>query len=345
MKLDSFLSRQDSQFVAGIAIFMMLVHHLFGFDSFRLLGNEYVETFSIGGISIERMLAAFGKLCVAVFAFISGYVIWKMRSRYSTWRQRAQRIFRFLIAYWVIVALFMIGALLTGDTIPDGNSFFLGLFGLSNGPNEVYVNVPFAWYVAFYILLIICTPVLLYIYSSNHVWFDVLWFILLAYGCSLISVEPLSSIVSPISAAMAGIIVAKWRLFDTLNNNHIFQKTWVSLGLLAILAVGRQMLILVNGGVGFLDGWLAAIFIFLVVSFFHSSRSKYLSKFFLLMGAYSMNLWFLHGIFFTGQRPLQWIIYWPKISVLIVFVCILILLPVAIACDRVQGSINKILKL
>ena len=53
----------------------------FSFYWLRFYGNGFYEPVKIGGISIERMLAAFGKLCVAIFAFNSGVAIWKKRQQ------------------------------------------------------------------------------------------------------------------------------------------------------------------------------------------------------------------------------------------------------------------------
>ena len=62
-----------------IAILLMVFHHFFGFDDFRNPQNYYIESFNIHGISFERMLAAFGKICVSIFAFFSGYALYKWR--------------------------------------------------------------------------------------------------------------------------------------------------------------------------------------------------------------------------------------------------------------------------
>jgi hypothetical protein len=52
----------------------------------------------------------------------------------------------------------------------------------------------------------------------------------------------------------------------------------------------------------------------------------------LLLGALSMPLWFLHGLFFT-QLPLQWLLYLPHLSVLV------LLIPVAMGVKWLQGFV------
>jgi len=138
--------------VSGIAILLMVFHHFFGFDDFRNPQNYYIESFSIHGISFERMLAAFGKICVSTFSFLSGYALYKMADNYRTYPKVLLRLGRFLIDYWIVMALFLLYAVIIGDELPDIHNFMLNLAGLATLPVSTYVNVAFAWYVAFYIL-------------------------------------------------------------------------------------------------------------------------------------------------------------------------------------------------
>ena len=54
-----------------------------------------------------------------------------------------------------------------------------------------------------------------------------------------------------------------------------------------------------------------------------------------------MNLWFLHGIFFTGSRPLQIWLYYPEYPFLIFILGIILLLPLAIGCDYIQKTLYR----
>ena len=69
------LSKNDSTLIYGIAILMMIYHHLFAIP--QKLGNT--DYFSIlntlfGGITEQRLAWLF-RLCVPFYAFISGYGI------------------------------------------------------------------------------------------------------------------------------------------------------------------------------------------------------------------------------------------------------------------------------
>lgn len=58
----------------------------------------------------------------------------------------------------------------------------------------------------------------------------------------------------------------------------------------------------------------------------------------LLLGALSMPLWFLHGLFFT-QLPLQWLLYLPHLSVLVLLWGLVLLIPVAMVVKWLQGFV------
>ncbi len=94
-------------------------------------------------------LAMFSKLCVAIFAFNTGYAMWTKQESY-TYSKITSRIFNFLIQYWVICILFIGYALLAGDTLPTLKQFGFNLFGVKTSTTE-FVSCGFAWYVYFYI--------------------------------------------------------------------------------------------------------------------------------------------------------------------------------------------------
>lgn len=124
-------------------------------------GNTYASLFSIGGIEFERILAAFGKLCVSIFAFCSDYAIWIVSAQYSSWLLIFKRLGKFLQSYWIICILFIVLGLCLGLQTPSIKNFGLNLIGLRTDPFFSYVNVVFGWYVAFYCCLLLLAPFLL----------------------------------------------------------------------------------------------------------------------------------------------------------------------------------------
>ncbi len=67
------LGYETSKYLKAVAIVMMIVHHFFAFPN-RLMANDlFVSIGSIQGKPIEQIIGEMCKLCVCIFAFISGY--------------------------------------------------------------------------------------------------------------------------------------------------------------------------------------------------------------------------------------------------------------------------------
>ena len=342
-RTDSY-GKQEATMIAGIAIILMFIHHFFGFEEYRFYGNGFYEPVKIGGISIERMLAAFGKLCVAIFAFNSGVAIWKKRNNYISPKALLVRASKFLLNYWIVMFLFMAYAIIAKEPAPDMRSLYCNLLGLNTGPEYEYVNVAFAWYVFFYIVLLAISPLLITIFNQTNRKVDILMFMAFSFIPELISNPLWNTIASTLPAAIAGILTAKWNLFSLAGNILRNCHSLLLCISLAIVAITRQTLILFNLTWGGNDAVFALLTILLLAGLTSRQKVSWIKKFLVFLGSYSMNLWFLHSIFFTGSRPLQSILYWPQLSVAILAWGLMFLLPAAILCSNVQHHLWTILK-
>ena len=101
------LSSEDSKVIKGVAICLMLCHHLFSNDLYS------------GDSPMALFLAVFGKVCVSLFLLLSGY---GMAVQYSkvienvsgvgkwfshTARFLAKRFLNFYVGYWIIFIIFV----------------------------------------------------------------------------------------------------------------------------------------------------------------------------------------------------------------------------------------------
>ena len=66
---------------------------------------------------------------------------------------------------------------------------------------------------------------------------------------------------------------------------------------------------------------------------------KIIEKGFVILGKYSMNMWFLHGIFFTPKKTLQWIAYFPKYPILILIWTLFLMFWCSVLIARLQNYI------
>ena len=102
--VDGFISREDTKWIKGIAIILMLMHHLWAFPE-RIAGGELKYLFTFFGESSIAYFGAFGKICVSLFFFIGGY---------GTYLSYAGKEFdivgklkKLYISYWKVFVVFI----------------------------------------------------------------------------------------------------------------------------------------------------------------------------------------------------------------------------------------------
>ena len=69
--IDNLISKADTKIIKGLAIVLMLMHHLWAFLNRIAVNLNYI--FTIFGQSSIVYIGAFGKICVSIFFFIGGY--------------------------------------------------------------------------------------------------------------------------------------------------------------------------------------------------------------------------------------------------------------------------------
>lgn len=158
--MKTYFDKEMSVMLGGVAILLMMFHHLFAFPD-RIPDPVAIDWGgSIGRISASY-LASFGKICVYIFAFISGYALWIKQDSFRTYRQCGRRLLKFLCIYWSVVVLFLLTGFLNNDTLPSPTNLLLNLFGLRLGPASGWINVTHAWYVSYYIIFILACPLII----------------------------------------------------------------------------------------------------------------------------------------------------------------------------------------
>lgn len=337
-------SRHDAAIMSAIGVLLMIAHHLFGFQDFLSPDVGWNSMFMLCGIEVERIIAAFGKICVALFAFNSGYVMWKMQHSYLDTFNRCRRILSFLVSYWIILLLFWIYAIIIGDPLPGFKDALMNLAGLNTGPDKIFVNIPFAWYVAYYVSFIILSPILLKLFSRSLT-SDIALYILIGITLQFIRCDFLS----PLMIGIEGMLFAKYSIFQLIAGRIPTFRIHLFLIVISILVTIRQGCILLNvnlfNTIGGVDFFIVPIFIFTTTLISRKIRAIYLTNILIFIATCSMNLWFLHGIFFTASRPLQPLLYSSHSPFLIYLTVLTLTLPVASLLHLFQRRFLTLLKL
>lgn len=71
-----YFTKEHTQIAKGVAILLMIAHHLFAFPERIYINSGYISMVSLFGYDIEFLIGIFGKLCVAMYLFLSGYGIY-----------------------------------------------------------------------------------------------------------------------------------------------------------------------------------------------------------------------------------------------------------------------------
>ena len=152
------MTKKHTHMLYGIAIAMMLYHHLFCIPS-RLNCNY----FSVLG-NIELKLAWFCRICVAVYAFITGYGLCKssptkmetnlFKKITQDYKFILKHLFQFMKKYWIVFVFFVPIRMIVNPPLITPKSFIMSLFGLDYTYNGEW------WYIKKYIVLLILFPIL-----------------------------------------------------------------------------------------------------------------------------------------------------------------------------------------
>ena len=169
-------SKQNTLALKGIAIIMMMFHHCF-LSPERFAGFD-VSFFPIGQEAAVQM-SLFFKICVSIFAFITGYGLMISYSKYTSVHENdngkaigkwtATRLIKTLSGYWIIVILSliicqMIDARVSTEFFKSGTINGIWII-IANMMGVTYLlNVPALngtwWYMSVAILFIVSIPVL-----------------------------------------------------------------------------------------------------------------------------------------------------------------------------------------
>jgi len=136
----SYFNKEMSLKIKGMAIIFMFVHHVLTFE------KNWPE-----GYSASKTLVWFAnhfqsptRICVSVFAFLTGYYYFFEK---KTIQNSLKRIQKLIISYWFVFCIFLLIYCLSMTPLPSIPELLMELLGLKS---KIAV---FNWYVVFILLL------------------------------------------------------------------------------------------------------------------------------------------------------------------------------------------------
>ena len=317
---NSVLTKEKSCIIYGVAIILMVFHHLFAFPD--RITNNYIALFDFRFLHIETLIAYFGKICIAMYAFVSGYGLTKKAMTVEkTYLMVFQQLKKFYIHYWGVFFVFVPYGIIKRVFGIHLQELIENFLGLSCSYNAEW------WYVKQYVIMLLVFPFLNYVYKQ---WIKKLQLrnrlsISLVLACMIAFKD---ENLRYIMVFIVGIIFAKENL---LNIFRFSRCIYAVVGLLFVFVVRT-----IWGGSGQLDIILTPIYIYTICIL---SDLNIIQKYFVpcikVLGKYSVYIWLTHTFFIYY--------YFPNI-VFVARYSIVILVWTLLLCIGVASIIDGILK-
>ncbi len=171
-------TRQDTKMVKGVAILLMLCHHLFAYSDRLKDGNSYTALLTFNSTNSAQLMGLFGKTCVALFLFLGGlgtYMAWQSRRAKLAGQSDAlvaQEMSHFTFgklkglygAYLKVFCIIVPVAVLLGDTSVrlTADKLFWNAVGLNISYNGEW------WFFTDYLILLVTFPLMQRFVDRRH---------------------------------------------------------------------------------------------------------------------------------------------------------------------------------
>lgn len=339
MKKGEFISKQEATLLSGVAVALMVFHHLFGFP--ERISSSYVMLFDNQYIHMETILSYFGRICVSIFAFSSGYGLTKKALSNINSRSNVRNLYsnalrqlkKFYIKYWIVFIIFIPIGFLIGRYDIKICELIKSFFGLSSIYNGEW------WYVSYYVKFLLIFPLLFlfndYVASKKH-GDKLLGLLLLVFIIFImVSYNGLSVFLS----FYEGMIFVNLGIYEKLYAK--IKKSVIIGGCCTCFVFALSMWIrMIKVGDSQYDYIFAPILIFCMVLWFKSRFFiKYVKDILLVVGKYSTYIWLTHTFF--AYYYFQPLIYVMEYSTIIYIWCMVISIVTGIICDKINYRLEK----
>lgn len=300
---------QNNTLVAkGIAITLMLIHHLFTFPE-RISNTSYLTILPFFPLkyNFEYYIGDFGKICVAVFIFLSGFGMCKSITKKpkNIFLYSIGKILSFFKTYWLCFIVFIPIGLIFFSNQSRYNfsleSFVFNFIGINTSYNGEW------WFVKVYLLLLILFPFFFYLLKKSS--FGLFFISFVGFILSE-RINFCSNFLFWQLAFVIGILFAYLNIFE--KSEVLFNKKtniFYSIGVCLLIFLARFRF-----GMD-IDLFITPFFVYYSSAIFISRNI--VNKLISFLGDYSFEIWLIHSFF--CYYYFQNLVFFPKISILILF--------------------------
>ena len=287
------MTKQTSRILKGICGFLIVCTHVFGFYA----SSSELFKIQIGSYVLEDVLSRICDIAVYIFAFISGYGLFKSYEGKSTkelFKGTLTKLIRFLLSYWIIVFTLFVPFY----SIKNGSFNFLETFKTMFGHHGYF---SYGWYVYFYILVLVTLPFVSKLFKST--WFlniivplilgTVMYVVILVFGKNLQYYDITCILIFAYTITLVGCAFAKTEIF----NKKFFEKNLI---LEIIIFVVGLLVEIVGYGLlkkGIFQVFAVILILYPLVRWMNNITENKLTKCLCFAGDNSGNIWYIHSLF------------------------------------------------
>lgn len=313
---NSIFSLQDTNCLKGLAICLMLIHHLFW------VRNGLFDDIQIGNLYLVNEIGKMAKVCVAIFVFLSGYGLMIQAERKGGvgslrdfYFHRFKKLF---LNYWFIWLVFVpISYFCFGMTFQNAYQTNIGwhliadLLGLHSLLfRDVYCYNPTWWFYSCIIILYLFFPLMYRMIKR-----DAMILFLFALIISFLPIPFIEIIQFNIVAFLLGM----WMASKYTPPTSIWAK-WILLILILLYTVDR----VINKYPLLVD----CLITILIVQFFCEIKwPNSIIKIMAFLGKHSMNIFLFHTFIFGFW--FQGLIYWSRNPIIIFITLLMVCIPIS----------------
>lgn len=328
-------SRKDTKFVKGIAILLMFYHHLFTSFEDYLEGVEFRYTIGLFHIPMNFYIGVFGKICIALFVFLSGYGTYiSLKKSDNISKTLGQKILRIYKQHWRALIVFIPVCLIVGSS----NVKNLNVVTLIK--NFTAIEMTICTSVAFltpFLILLVFTPIILFFSDKvKNVFTSCVIVVISAIfglyvlpqlpntvlGANLNSSPLYSLLVNPLILLLpqylGGIVCAKYDLISKVKDKY--QDNPIA----AVVAAAVVVLVVIfrwSNGIEY-DFIYAPLFTIAIVVVFENKLGRIIRKPIEKIGEHSTLMWMTHPYYWL--YCFQRFIFAPYYSVLICLLLVVV---------------------
>lgn len=319
-------TRKDTKILKGVAICFMLYHHLFAFPE-RVMAGSFVSLYYFGDTNLSVCLGAFGRICVPMFTFLSGYGCYMAAARTDDMAGLVRRrLWGHYKTFWMVFFVCLPGLIYTHRAMRSTLLYELiyHSLGLHTSFNDEW------WFVLPFALLLVLFPAVKRFLERPHAALYTDLFLLVVLNTVIVYVIP-AAVEAPVfsdaaqttfwkhteelleilPAYITGCIFARYDILSRVKARFGGRL----LPCLAALAVMIAVFFIRSVNRDYYDFINAAVFILALTVLLPLKPALWLGRAFEKLGEESALMWLIHTFFcyYWFQR----LVYAPRCSPLI----------------------------